>query len=75
LDIIHPNQTGFLHGRSIGDNIRQVLETTEHFEKSGKPGLVFKALKRLLIKYDWNLYIKAWTILIEENLLYIVTYL
>ena len=42
-DIIHSNQTGFLHGRYIGDNIRQVLETIEHFEKSGKPGLLFIA--------------------------------
>ena len=38
------NQTVFfLHGRYFGDNIRQVLETTEHNEKSGKPGLVFIA--------------------------------
>ena len=42
-DIIHPNQTGFLHGQYIGDNIRQVLETIKHYEKSGKPGLVFIA--------------------------------
>ena len=26
-DIIHPNQTGFLHGQHIGVNIKQVLET------------------------------------------------
>ena len=32
-----------LHGRHIGDNIRQVLETIEHYEQSGKPGLVFIA--------------------------------
>ena len=42
-DIIHHNQTGFLHGRYIGDNIRQVLETIEYYEISGKPGLVFIA--------------------------------
>ena len=42
-DIIHPNQTGFLHGRYIGDNIRQVLETIEYYEISGTPGLVFIA--------------------------------
>ena len=42
-DIIHPNQTGFLHGRYIGDNIRQVLETIEHYEISRTPALVFMA--------------------------------
>ena len=42
-DIIHPNQKGFLHGRYIGDNIRQVLETIEYCEISGTPGLVFIA--------------------------------
>ena len=39
-DIIHPNQTVFLHGRCIGDKKRQVLETIEYYEISGKPGLV-----------------------------------
>ena len=42
-DIIHPNQRVFLHGRYIGDNIRQVLETLEHYETSGKSRLVFIA--------------------------------
>ena len=42
-DIIHPDQTGFLHGRYIGDNIRQLLETIEHYETSKIPGLVFVA--------------------------------
>jgi hypothetical protein len=42
-DIIHPNQADFLHGRYMGDNIRQVLETIEYYEISGKPGLVFIA--------------------------------
>jgi hypothetical protein len=38
------SQTGFfLHLQYIGDNIRQVLKTLEHYEKSGKPGLVFIA--------------------------------
>jgi hypothetical protein len=41
--IIHSIQTGFLHGRYIGVNIRQVLETIEHHDKSVKPGLLFIA--------------------------------
>ena len=31
----------FLHGRYIGDDIRQVLETIEYYEISETPGLVF----------------------------------
>ena len=31
-DIVHPDQTGFLHGPYIGDNIWQLLETIEHYE-------------------------------------------
>ena len=43
LDIIHSNQTGFLHGQYIGDHIQQVLQPIEHYEESGKPGLLFIA--------------------------------
>jgi hypothetical protein len=39
-DIIHPSQTGFLHGQYLGDYIKQVLET---HGISGKPELVFIA--------------------------------
>ena len=42
-DIVHPDQTGFLHGQYIGENIRQLLETIEHCETSKMPGLVFIA--------------------------------
>jgi hypothetical protein len=44
-DIIHPNQTVFFTWtiQYIGYNIRQVLETIECYERSGKPGLVFIA--------------------------------
>jgi hypothetical protein len=34
------NQTGVLHGRHIGDHLRQVLETIKHDEKSRKSGQV-----------------------------------
>ncbi|KAJ8289842.1 hypothetical protein GJAV_G00005950 [Gymnothorax javanicus] len=42
-DIIHYDQTGFLHGRYIGENIRQLLEIMEYYDKTKKPGLVFIA--------------------------------
>ena len=41
--IIHPNQSGFLKGRYIGDNIRQLLEIIEHYERLQKTGLIFIA--------------------------------
>nr|QCF47491.1 RNA-dependent DNA polymerase [Erythrocytic necrosis virus]QCF47492.1 RNA-dependent DNA polymerase [Erythrocytic necrosis virus] len=41
--IVHPDQTGFLHGRYIGDNIQQLLEIIEHHETCKKPGMVFIA--------------------------------
>jgi hypothetical protein len=39
--VVHPDQTGFLHGRYIGDNIQQLLEMIEHHETYKKPGMVF----------------------------------
>ena len=41
--IVHPDQTGFLHGRYIGDNSLQLLGKIEHHETSKKPGLIFIA--------------------------------
>ena len=57
-DIVHPDQTGFLHGRYIGDNIWQLLEIIEHHETSKKPGLVFiadfeKAFNKVRLDFTW----------------------
>ena len=41
--IIHENQSGFLKGRYIGDNLRQLMEIIEHYDKSQEPGLIFVA--------------------------------
>ena len=41
--VIHHNQTGFLTGRYIGDNIRQLLEFMEHYNTINEPGLIFIA--------------------------------
>ena len=35
--------SGFLKGRYIGDNIRQILEVIEYYETSKKAGLIFVA--------------------------------
>ena len=54
-DIIHFNQTDFLHGRYIGDNLRRVLETIEYYGLSGKPGMVLSLpdLRELFMSLFW----------------------
>ena len=39
--IIHNSQTGFLKGRYIGENIRQIFETLEYAEEQEIPGMIF----------------------------------
>ena len=38
---IHNSQTGFMKGRYIGENIRQIFEVLEHAEEQEIPGLIF----------------------------------
>lgn len=42
-DIIHHDQAGFLKGKYIGVNIRQLPEIIENFENAGKPGIILKS--------------------------------
>ena len=39
--LIHNSQTGFMKGRYIGENIRQIFEVLEHAEEQEIPGLIF----------------------------------
>ena len=57
--IVHPDQTGFLHGQYIGDNIRQLLEIIEHHERNKKPGMVIiadfeKAFDKLRVDFIYK---------------------
>nr|QCF47515.1 hypothetical protein [Erythrocytic necrosis virus] len=53
----------FLHGRYIGDNIRQLLDIIEHHETYKKPEMVFIVdFEKAFDKVDWILFIHAWII-------------
>ena len=52
--------SGFLKGRYIGENIRQILEVIEYYETSKKAGLyLLQTLRRRLIKLGSTLFIRA----------------
>ena len=40
LNLMYPDQTGFLKRRYIGENIRQILDAIETYEKWKEPGLI-----------------------------------
>jgi hypothetical protein len=42
-DIIHEDQTGFVNGRYIDENISLFLDVQEHLSRELKPGLAFMA--------------------------------
>ena len=42
-NIIKHDQTGFIKGRFIGDNIRHLLDAIDNHEEDGKPELLFIA--------------------------------
>ena len=54
MDIINPSQTGSLHGQYIGDNIRQVLETIEHYENNQGNQVWYSWLTLKMIMYGWE---------------------
>lgn len=56
--IIHEDQTSFLKGRYIGENITLFLDVQEHLKKNLKPGLSFLA--------DWE---KAYD-MVDRSFLY-----
>ena len=59
-DIIETDQTGFIKGRYIGDNIRRLLDTIEHYEDTGKPGLIFIAdYKKAFDTLRWDFMFKC----------------
>lgn len=54
-DLIHPDQTGFLKGRFIGDNIRRLLEIMDYYDKENLPGLIFIAdFEKAFDTINWN---------------------
>lgn len=54
-NLIHPDQTGFLKDRFIGDNIRRLLEVMDYYEKENLPGLIFIAdFQKAFDTISWN---------------------
>lgn len=53
--IIKYDQTGFIKGRFIGDNIRHLLDTIECYDQEKKPGLLFIAdFEKAFDKVRWD---------------------
>jgi len=54
-DIINNDQTGFLPGRYIGENIRLVLDMLEYTNKTNTQGLMFLAdFEKAFDKLEWD---------------------
>ena len=47
--LIHGNQTGYIPGRNIGENIRSILDIMSFTRTKNLPGLLLLTLKRHLI--------------------------
>lgn len=53
-DIINDDQTGFLKGRYIGENIRLVLDIIDHLDANNMPGLMFMIdFEKAFDKLEW----------------------
>jgi len=53
--IIHNDQTGFLPGRYIGENIRLALDTIDYLNKNNLPGLMFMIdFHKAFDKLEWS---------------------
>lgn len=58
--IIHEDQSGFIEGRNIANNIRQMLEIIEHYNKVSKPGLICIAdFEKAFDKLRWDFIYKC----------------
>ena len=54
-DLIHQDQTGFLKGRFIGDNIRRLLEIIDYYSTENLAGLIFIAdFEKAFDTINWN---------------------
>ena len=59
-NIIINNQTGFLKGRYIGENIRTIFEVIEYLNDEDKPGLIFFAdFEKAFDSIDHNFILKT----------------
>ena len=40
LSIVHPDQTGFIKGRYLGENVRLISDTLEQTQVNNTPGIL-----------------------------------
>ena len=60
VDIIHPDQTGFLKGRYIGENVRLLLDVMNYADNNNVPGFAFSIdFEKAFDKLKWSCINKA----------------
>ena len=53
--VIHPDQTGFLQGRFIGENIRKILDLIEYTENENIPALLISVdFEKCFDRIEWQ---------------------
>ena len=58
--IIHSDQTGFLPGRYIGENVRLALDMIDYLNNHNLPGLMFLIdFRKAFDKLEWSFILKA----------------
>ncbi|KAL9989282.1 hypothetical protein ACROYT_G003815 [Oculina patagonica] len=61
--IINPDQTGYVKGRYIGENIRLIQDLMFHLDKENSPGIaVFVDFRKAFDTIEWNYLEKALTL-------------
>ena len=61
--IINPDQTGYVKGRYIGENIRLIQDLMFHLDKENSPGIaVFVDFRKAFDTIEWNYLKKALTL-------------
>ena len=59
-NIIHTDQTGFLKGRYIGENVRNVIDIIDYIEKENMSGIILTIdYEKAFDKIEWNFIFKT----------------
>ena len=59
-NIIHTDQTGFLKGRYIGENVRNVIDILDYIEKENMSGIILTIdYEKAFDKIEWNFIFKT----------------
>ena len=59
-NLIHTDQTGFLKGRYIGENVRNVINIIDYIEKENMSGIILTIdYEKAFDKIEWNFILKT----------------